>query len=30
MFLTAKRVEAKEALRIGLIDEICENLAEIN
>jgi enoyl-CoA hydratase/carnithine racemase len=28
MFLTAKRVGAKEALQIGLIDEICENLAE--
>jgi enoyl-CoA hydratase/carnithine racemase len=28
MFLTANRVGAKEALRIGLIDEICENLAE--
>ena len=27
MFLTAKRVEANEALRIGLISEICEGVA---
>lgn len=25
MFLTAKRVDANEALRVGLIDKICEN-----
>jgi enoyl-CoA hydratase/carnithine racemase len=25
MFLTAKRIDSKEALRIGLIDEITEN-----
>ena len=30
MFLTAKRVEANEALRIGLIDEIVENPPEFS
>nr|MBA2736697.1 enoyl-CoA hydratase/isomerase family protein [Pyrinomonadaceae bacterium] len=30
MFLTAKRIDANEALRIGLIDEIAENPPEFS